>query len=65
MSLKFAAKVHIYDDSGFMKPGLVPPCGASFLMQQTWPTITGWWRNHLTRRALRQARSPCPSPAQH
>jgi hypothetical protein len=56
MSLKFAAKVHIYDRSGFTKPRLVLPCGASFLMQQTWPTITVWWRNHLTRRALRQAR---------
>ena len=56
MSLKFAAKVHIYDRSGFTKLRPVPPCGASFLMQQTWPTITVWWRNHLTRRALRQAR---------
>ena len=27
MSLKFAAKVHIYDRSGFTKPRLVPPCG--------------------------------------
>jgi hypothetical protein len=40
MSLKFAAKVHIYDRSGFTKLHLVPPCGASFLMQQTRPTIT-------------------------
>jgi hypothetical protein len=55
MSLKFAAKVHIYDRSGFTKPRLVPPCGATFLRQQTGPTITGWWRKK-TRRALRQAR---------
>ena len=30
MSLKFAAKVHIYDRSDFTKPRLVPQCGASF-----------------------------------
>ena len=47
MSLKFAAKVHIYDRSGFTKPRLVPPCGATFLRQQTGPTITGWWRPGL------------------
>ena len=34
MSLKFTAKVHIYDDSGFMKPRLVPPV-RGFLLNAT------------------------------